>query len=143
MKQQVKQGDRVTLHLTGKTEGEEVFATTKGEQPVEITIGEGKVIPGVENGVIGMQVGESRTFSVPPEDAFGLRRGELVTTIKKDDFPESIQPTLGQQLRVRVEGDKLTDVRVTNIEADDVTLDANHPLAGQTLKFEIDLLDIQ
>jgi FKBP-type peptidyl-prolyl cis-trans isomerase 2 len=143
MKKQAQSGDNVILHFTGKNEAEEVFATTKGEQPVELTIGEGKVIPGVENGIIGMQIGESRTFEVPPEDAFGERRGELVTTIKKDDFPESIHPSVGQQLRVRVEGDKLTDVRVTRIEANDVTLDANHPLAGQTLKFEVDLVDIK
>jgi FKBP-type peptidyl-prolyl cis-trans isomerase 2 len=90
-----------------------------------------------------MQVGEHRTFIFPPEKAFGERNRQLVTTVKKDDFPESIQPRIGQKLRVRVEKDKLTEVRVTDIDADDITLDANHPLAGQTLKFEINLVDIR
>jgi peptidylprolyl isomerase len=143
MKNQVEAGNHVVLHLTGKTENDEVFATTRGEQPLEFTIGEGKVIPGVENGVLGMQIGESRILTVPPEDAFGVRRAELVSTVKKEDFPDSIRPSVGQKLQIKTEDDQPTEVRVTKIEADDVTLDANHPLAGQTLKFEIDLLAIQ
>lgn len=143
MKNQVEPGNHVVLHLTGKTENDEVFATTRGEQPLEFTIGEGTVIPGVENGVLGMQVGESRTLTVPPQDAFGARREELVSTVKKVDFPDSIQPSVGQQLQIKTKEDQATEVRVTKIEDDDVTLDANHPLAGQTLKFEIDLLAIQ
>lgn len=143
MKDSAKAGDHVILHFTGKNEDDEIFATTKGEKPVELTIGKGTVIRGVENGILGMQVGEHRTLIVPPEKAFGERNRQLVTTVKKDDFPESIQPRIGQKLQVRVEENKLTEVRVTDIDADDITLDANHPLAGQTLKFEINLVDIR
>lgn len=140
--QQVKRGDRITLHFIGKNEADEIFASTKDEQPVELTVGEGKVIPGIERGVLGMEVGERRSLTVSPEKGFGEWRPELVTTVKKEDFPESIQPSVGQQLRIKTEADKLTSARVTRIEADNVTLDANHPLAGQNLKFEIDLLEI-
>jgi len=143
MKDSAKADDHVILHFTGKNEDDEIFATTKGEKPVEFTIGKGTVIRGVENGILGMQVGEHRTLIVPPEKAFGERNRQLVTTVKKDDFPESIQPRIGQKLQVRVEENKLTEVRVTDIDADDITLDANHPLAGQTLKFEINLVDIR
>jgi FKBP-type peptidyl-prolyl cis-trans isomerase 2 len=143
MKSNAESGDQVTLHLTGKTRDEEVFATTVGEQPIELTIGEGLVIPGVENGIIGMQVGEKRTFTLSPQEGFGERRDELVPTVKKEDFPDSIQPSIGQQLRVRVKDDKVTKVSVTHIKKNEVTLDGNHPLAGQVIKFEIELLDIR
>ncbi len=138
-----KSGDLVSIHFTGMTEDQRVIATSQGGEPVKFQIGSRAVIRGIENAVVGMQVGERRMVSVAPEEGFGARREELVTTVKKDDFPDGVTPSVGSEYNVKVAEGKTTSVRVTEIKGNEVVLDANHALAGRTLNFDIQLLDIQ
>ena len=128
-----KEGDTVTIHYTGTLESGEVFETTKERNPIEITLGNRRVIPGIEKGILGMNVGEIKTFEVAPEDGFGDRMQEFKTTVKRDDLPEQIAP---------VGGDSFV-MFISDMDANTVSLDANHPLAGQTLTFTIELLAVK
>jgi peptidylprolyl isomerase len=140
---QVKEGDSVKVHYTGKLESGEVFDTSKEREPFEFTVGAGNVIPGFEKGVVGMSAGQSKTVTVPPEDGYGPTRDELVIEVNKTDFPEHITPEVGQRLQMRRPDGNNVNVVVSNIAGENVTLDANHPLAGKTLVFEIELLDVK
>jgi FKBP-type peptidyl-prolyl cis-trans isomerase 2 len=137
-----KNGNTVRVHYTGKTSNDTVFGTSKPGEPLEFEIGSGVVLSALENCVIGMEEGEKRTITVPPEEAFGPRRNELVSVVFKTEFPDHITPTLGQHLQVNESGGRIIDVMVTGITEDMVVLDANHPMAGQTLKFEIEMIEI-
>lgn len=137
---QVKHGDRVKVHFTGRLENGEVFSDSKDDEPFEFTLGSGELIPGFEKGIIDMKVGDTKTITVPPEEAFGPRHEELMFAFKKSDFP--ITPVIGQQLQIRrKEGDPIK-VTVADTDEDTVTLDANHPLAGNTLFFDVELVEI-
>lgn len=139
---QAKDGDTVKVHYTGRLENGEVFGTTKDEEPLELTLGSGKIIPGFEKGIAGMEVGDTKTMTVPPGEAYGPRRKELIVDIKKTDLPEDITPAIGKQLQIRQKDDNPIEVAITDMDEDTVTLDANHPLAGNTLLFEVELLEI-
>jgi len=139
---QAKNGDTVRVHFTGKLDDGTVFGSTEENQPLEFTIGNEKVIPGFEKAVEGMNTGESKTVTLDSDQAFGARRDELVLDIEKTELPDHISPTVGQQLRMeRSDGDQV-DVRVTNVGPETVTLDANHPLAGENLTFDMKLVEI-
>lgn len=137
-----KVGDHVSIHFTGMTSDKQVFATSQGGKPVRFQIGSRTVIRGIENGVVGMQVGEHRRLTIPPEEGFGVRREELVTTVKKEKFPQGSAPVLGTEFKVRVAEGKTVDVRVIETRGDEVVLDGNHALAGQILNFDVQLMDI-
>ena len=140
---QAKHGDTVTVHYTGRLENGEVFADSKDGEPLEFTLGSGEVIPGLESGIIGMKAGETKTISVPPEEAYGPRHEELVIDVKKSEFPENLTLAIGQQLQIRQsDGDPLR-VTVADIDEDTITLDANHPLADCTLTFTILLVAVK
>jgi peptidylprolyl isomerase len=140
---QAKNGDTVKVHYTGRLENGEIFANSRDGDPLEFTIGGGDLIPGFENGIVGMEVGETKTITVPPEDAYGSRHEELLVHVNKDQFPEDLTPAIGQELQIRQkEGDPLR-VTVADIDEDTITLDANHPLAGYTLTFNILLVAVQ
>lgn len=139
---QAKDGDTVKVHYTGRLENGEVFGTTKDEEPLELTLGSGKIIPGFEKGIAGMEVGDTKTMTVPPGEAYGPRRKELIVDIKKTDLPEDITPAIGKQLQIRQKDGNPIEVAITDMDEDTVTLDANHPLAGNTLLFEVELLEI-
>jgi len=136
-------GDTVTVHYTGKLENGNIFADSKDDDPIAITIGDGKYIPGLENGVIGMEVGEMKTVTLPPEEAFGTRRQELIVKAQRSQFPEHLVPALGKQFQVRHEDGNTFEVTITELDEETVTLDANHPLAGYTLTFNIHLVSIK
>ena len=136
-------GNTVRVHYIGKTADDTVFGTSKPDEPLEFEIGSGVVLSALEKCVIGMEEGEKRTITVPPEEAFGFRRNELVSVVFKSKFPDHITPTLGQHLQVNEGGGRIIDVMVTGITEDMVVLDANHPMAGQTLKFEIEMIEIK
>ena len=140
---QAKHGDTVTVHYTGRLENGEVFADSKDGEPLEFILGSGEVIPGLESGIIGMKAGETKTISVPPEEAYGPRHEELVIDVKKSEFPENLTLAIGQQLQIRQsDGDPLR-VTVADIDEDTITLDANHPLADCTLTFTILLVAVK
>jgi peptidylprolyl isomerase len=137
---QAKNGDTVKVRLTGRLENGEVFSNSKDDQAFECILGSGELIPGFEKGIIGMEVGDTKIISVPPEEAFGQRHEELLFHIKKSDFP--ITPVIGQQLQIRRRDGDLLNVSVAEADEDTVTLDANHPLAGKTLVFDVELVEI-
>jgi peptidylprolyl isomerase len=139
---QAKCGDRVVIHYTGKLENGEVFTNSKVGDPFEFTIGKGEVIPGFENGVISMEVGETKTITVAPEEAYGPRSEELLIQIKKGFLPENITPAIGEQLQIPQKDGNPIDVTISDMDEDTVTLDANHPLAGTTVIFNVLLVGI-
>lgn len=139
---QAKEGDTVKVHYTGKLDDGMVFDTSKNRDPLEFKIGSGQIIPGFEKEVIGMEEGETKSISIPPEDAYGQRRDELVVKVNKADFPENINPTVGQQLQIKQQDGNNINVVVADIANEEVTLDANHVLAGKTLNFEIELVSV-
>ncbi|MBN2226976.1 MAG: peptidylprolyl isomerase [candidate division Zixibacteria bacterium] len=139
---QAEKGCRVKVHYEGRLEDGTIFDSSKDRPPLEFEIGGGNVIPGFENGVVGMTVGDKKTVTLKPEDAYGDRRDDLTIEVDKAQFPEHITPSLGQQLQMEQPDGQPVSVTVTNIVDEKVTLDANHPLAGKTLIFDIELVEI-
>ena len=138
-----KEGDTVKVHYTGKLEDGTVFDSSREREPFEVTIGSGGAIPGFENGIIGMALGDTKTITILPEEAYGPKRDELVMTISKDEFPPDIEPSVGQQLQMRHPSGNVVNVTIMDVMKDSVTLDANHHLAGKTLIFEVELMEIK
>ncbi|MFZ5981526.1 MAG: FKBP-type peptidyl-prolyl cis-trans isomerase [Candidatus Zixiibacteriota bacterium] len=139
---QAQDGSKVKVHYTGKLDDGTVFDSSKGRNPFEFEIGAGAVIPGFEKGIRGMKVGETKTITIPPDEAYGHKREELIADVKKSHFPPDIIPTVGQQLQMQQSDGRPLNVMVTEINGEDVTLDANHPLAGKTLTFEVELVEL-
>jgi len=137
-----KNGDVVKVHYTGKLEDGTVFDSSSGRDPLEFTLGEGQVITGFEEVVVGMAPGEKKTAKVEAEKAYGPRRQEMVVEVDKKQFPGNIDPQVGQHLEIRQPAGDSIMVTVMDVSEAKVTLDANHPLAGKTLEFEIQLMDI-
>ncbi len=137
------EGDTVKVHYTGKLEDGTVFDTSAEREPLEFTLGEGQLIPGFEQAVEGMDVGETKTVNIASDEAYGPRREDLVSQVSKDEFPDEVEPQVNQQFRVNQEDGNSFIVRVSDVQDEEVTLDANHPLAGQDLVFDIELVEIQ
>ena len=139
---QAKKGDSVKIHYTGRLEDGTVFDTSRERDPLEFTVGTGMVIPGFDEAVEGMAVGDEKTAEVPSEEAYGPRRDDLMISVPPDQFPDDLDPEVGQQLQMQT-GDGQTFVAsVAQVEDDAVVLDANHPLAGKDLTFDIELVEI-
>lgn len=136
-------GNSIKVHYEGKLEDGTVFDSSKERNPLEFTIGSGQIIKGFDNAVIGMEVGEAKTVNIPAEEAYGEHRADLVVNIKADQFPENITPQVGLPLQLKNPDGGDLNATITSVEGDDVTLDANHPLAGKDLTFEIELVEIQ
>ncbi|MBI5025265.1 MAG: peptidylprolyl isomerase [Nitrospirae bacterium] len=139
---QAKHGDTVKIHYTGKLEDGTVFDTSIGREPLQFKIGENQVIQGFEKGIIGMNPNESKTITIPSDEAYGPYRKEMVLDIPVNQFPPSIQPEIGQQLELRQPNGQAIIVAVIQASESHVTLDANHPLAGKNLIFDIQLIEI-
>ncbi len=137
-----KQGDTIKVHYTGKLEDDTVFDTSIKRDPLQFTIGEGKVIPGFEQAVVGMKPGESKTTKIPTDKAYGPHRKEMVIVVERNQFPANLEPKAGQQLQIRKKDGQATVVMVTDVSESNVTLDTNHPLAGKDLTFDIQLIEI-
>ncbi len=139
---QAKQGNTVHVHYTGKLDDGTVFDTSRSRHPLQFTIGKGQVIEGFEQAIIGMNLGESRTLTIPVEHAYGLRRQDMIVTIQRDQLPPDLNPAVGQRLELTQTDDHNVLVTVTAKTDTTLTLDANHPLAGKDLTFDIELLKI-
>jgi peptidylprolyl isomerase len=137
-----KKGDTVKVHYTGRLDDDTVFDTSRGKSPLAFTIGEGNLIKGFEYGLIGMQVGEKKNLVIPPEDAYGQKDEKLTTKVSRAHLPDSVQPVIGMQLQVKQKDGSIFVVSITGMDEETVTLDANHPLAGKTLNFDVELTDI-
>jgi len=139
---QAKMGDDVKVNYTGKLEDGTVFDTSSDREPLQFKIGEGDILPGFEEAVIGMTEGDSKTITIASQDAYGPYHKELILHVDRSEFPEEINPELGQQFRIPLEEERTVLVMVIGITEDQVTLDANHPLAGRDLTFDIELIEI-
>jgi peptidylprolyl isomerase len=139
----VKEGDTVKVHYTGKlTEDGTVFDSSREREPLEFTLGEGKLIPGFEKAVVGLEEGDSTTVELASEDAYGERREDLELEVSKSDLPDNIDPQVGMQLQMQQqENGQAIPVQITAVEDEVVKLDANHPLAGKDLTFDIELIE--
>ncbi len=138
----VKNGDLVKVHYTGKLEDGTVFDTSDENKPLEFTIGEGKVIAGFEAAVIGMEPGESKTVQITAEQAYGPHQEKMVIVVDRKNVPDNIDPKIDQVLQIRNNDGTTFNVRVTDVSEKSLTLDANHPLAGKDLTFDILIAEI-
>lgn len=139
---QAKNGDAVKIHFSGFLDDGTLFGSSRGEKPVEFTIGAGEVIPGFENAVINMEEGDTKTVTISPEDGFGRYKEALVKTISTSKLPSNIEPKVGKVLVLRADAENDVRATIRDVTEKEVTLDANHPLAGKELKVEIELLEI-
>jgi peptidylprolyl isomerase len=139
---QAKQGDTVKVHYKGTLDDGSVFDCSDGRDPLEFRIGAGQIIPGFENAVVGMTPGDSKTVTIPSDEAYGPHREELILMVDPKQMPDDLNPEVGQQLQIRRPDEQMFVVTVTDISESGVTLDANHPLAGKDLTFEVNLLEI-
>jgi peptidylprolyl isomerase len=139
---QAKMNDKVTLHYTGSFTDGAVFDSSVDREPFEFTIGQGTVIPGLENGIVGMNEGESRTLNIAAEEAYGLHREDLLAIIGRSQMPANIDLKIGMILQARAPDGGIANVIVREMNGENVTLDFNHPLAGKELIFEVNLIKV-
>lgn len=137
----VKKGDKVRVHYTGSLTDGKVFDSSVEREPLEVRVGDGLLITGFENALLGMQVGEKKKVLLAPQDAYGDYHPDLVREIDKKFLPPELKPMVGMQLQIG-EHEDMTIVTITAVTDKQVRLDANHPLAGQTLNFEIEVVEI-
>jgi peptidylprolyl isomerase len=140
--QQVKSGDKVKVHYNGKLRNGETFDSSEGKEPLEFTVGGGQVIKGFDQGVMGMHVGDKRTVEIDVADAYGEKNEEMVIEFPKAQFPPDMKPEAGMQLMMNNGEGQSFPVLVKEVKEDSVLLDANHPLAGEDLVFDIELVEI-
>ena len=139
---QAKTGDTVKVHYTGKLDDGTVFDSSAEREPLEFTLGSGSIIPGFERAVLGMNLGESKTEVIPTDDAYGPHLEEMVVVVDRQQMSIEIEPEIGQQLQLQQQDGQVLPVVITDVSDASVTLDANHPLAGEALTFDIELVEI-
>jgi len=139
---QAKSGDTVRIHYTGTLQDGSVFDSSEGRDPLEFQLGSGQVIPGFDDGVTGMTVGEKKTIEIPSDQAYGAINPQAMQDVPRAEIPDHIPLDLGTQLQVQAGNGQTMMVTVANVTEDTVTLDANHPLAGKDLTFALELVEI-
>lgn len=137
-----KSGDTVRIHYTGRLSDGSVFDSSDGREPLSFTLGSEQVIPGFEAGVSGMATGEQKTISIPAKEAYGERNDEAVVQVSLADFPDEVTPEVGLPLQLGMGDGGTLQVVVTEVSEETATLDANHPLAGKDLTFDIEVVEI-
>lgn len=137
-----RDGDTVQVHYVGRLEDGTLFDSSEGRDPLEFEIGAGQVIPGFEKAVDGLSVGERVTTRIPPEHAYGPRSSALILKVQRSEFPDGVTPQVGQRFELQTEDGKRVPVMVTETRGDAVEIDANHPLAGKELTFDLELVNI-
>ncbi len=139
---QAKVGDTVKVHYTGKLDDGTIFDSSINNEPLQFTIGEGSIIPGFEQAVIGMLPGDAKTELIPVDMAYGPYMEEMTVTVEREQMPTDVEPEVGQQLQIQQPTGQVIPVIITEISDATITLDANHPLAGEELTFDIQLVEI-
>ncbi|MEK6742138.1 MAG: peptidylprolyl isomerase [Nitrospirota bacterium] len=139
---QVKQGDTVKVNYTGRLSDGTIFDSSIGRHPMQFTMGKGQLIAGFEKAVLGMAAGDKKTVVIPCAEAYGLRQDSSITEVERKNLPTNPDAKVGQRLELTQEDDSTVLVTVTGVSETSLTLDANHPLAGKDLTFEIELLTI-
>jgi len=140
---QAKYGDTVKVHYTGKLDDGTIFDSSFDSDPLEFTIGEGHVIQGFEQAVVGMDLNETKTVKIPVDKAYGPRRDDLIVVVNRSQLPADLKPEIGEQLEGRQPDGSIVVATVVDVSESSVTLDANHPLAGKDLTFDIQLVGIR
>ena len=139
---QAQNGNTVKVHYTGKFTDGNIFDTSQGREPLEFALGQGMMIKGFEKTVLGMEIGQKKTTSIPPVEAYGEVNEELLFSVDRGEIPAEIELNIGMQLNAQTDNGQAIPVVVKEISEAKVLLDANHPLAGKELVFEIELLEI-
>ncbi len=137
-----KANDKVKVHYKGTLENGDVFDSSEGKDPLEFTLGTGQVIPGFDKGIVGMEVSETKKIEIPADEAYGEVRKELIQDVPKANLPPEIKPELGMELVSKTQDGQQIPLVVTKITDETITVDANHPLAGKNLTFEVELVSI-
>jgi peptidylprolyl isomerase len=141
-KAQAEIGDTVRVHYTGTLDDGTEFDSSIGREPLQFTVGAGQMIPGFEQAVIGMRLGESETVIIPTDQAYGPYHEELVVVVPREQLPPDVEPEVGQQLTMSQPDGQPVPVTVIDVSEGNVTIDANHSLAGEDLTFDIELVEI-
>lgn len=134
-------GSKVKVHYTGTLDDGTVFDSSKEREPLEFTLGEGRVIPGFEAAVKDMEIGQSKTVTIPANEAYGQYRDDLLVPVEKQHLPKGLEPEVGQKLQMQKANGQMAIVTVTEVAEDKITIDANHPLAGKDLTFELEMVE--
>lgn len=143
MQETVKLGNTVSVEYTGKLESGEVFDSSEGKEPLVFKTGDGQVIPGFDDAVLNMAVGDTKTVTIQPEDAYGRYRDEMVVTMPVSSIPADITLEVGMMVQLTDKAGNPVPASVVKMDEKDVTLDVNHPLAGMTLIFDIEIVKIE
>jgi peptidylprolyl isomerase len=139
---QAKTGNHVRVNFTGRLDDGTIFASSLNDEPIEFTLGENEVLPAIEDAVEGMEAGELKTIRIAADEAFGPRRKDLVQEIPRDSLPDDMDVEVGQQLWVDQMDEEPVAVAVVDLSDATVTIDANHPLAGEDLIFDLEIVDV-
>lgn len=137
-----KAGDTVKIHYTGTLDDGTQFDSSAGREPLEFTVGTGQVIPGFDQAVEGMAVGETKRVNIEPENAYGPRHEQMIQEVPKSALPPDLQPEVGMGLQAQGPDGKNLQLTVTEVAEESITVDGNHPLAGKALNFDIELVHI-
>jgi peptidylprolyl isomerase len=137
-----KSGDTVKVHYTGTLDDGSVFDSSENREPLEFTLGEGSVIPGFENAVMGLKLGDSVTVTIPAGEAYGEYQDNMLMEIDRAQLPQGLNPEVGMQLQMQQMDGTAVIVVISEVGEDSITIDGNHPLAGKDLTFEIELVEI-
>lgn len=140
---QVKENDTVKVHYTGKLSNGQVFDSSEGREPLEVALGQGMLIPGFEKAIIDMKVNDKKTVNIPKEEAYGEIKQELFHKVDNSQLPEEIKPEIGMGLTSRGEDGREYQFRIAEVNEDHIIVDGNHPLAGQDLTFDLELVEIK
>ena len=138
--QEARIGARARIHYTAKLKTGQAVGSSKGGQPLSFTIGKGKVFKALEQGVLGMQVGERRTIEIPPEQGYGTRNDDLVMVLEKSEFAENVPFEVGRTVQYQSKTQEVVNFMIIDVGAKTVTVDANHPFAGQTILYDVHLV---
>ena len=140
--QQAKSGDTVKVHYSGRLNDGTTFDSSEGRDPLEFKVGNGDVIKGFDEGVTGMSVGDKKTVHIPANEAYGQKDDNRIVEFHRENFPADLEPEVGMQLNMTNGSGQVIPVVIIGVGTESVTLDANHPLAGEDLIFDIELVDI-
>jgi FKBP-type peptidyl-prolyl cis-trans isomerase 2 len=143
MMNQVKENNTIKVNYTGKLSDGQVFDSSEGKEPLEFTLGQGQIIPGFEKGVMDMKLNEKKTITIAKEEAYGEINDDLKQEVQKIELPEDITPKVGMGLVSKTPDGKETNLRVIEVKGETVVIDGNHPLAGEVLIFDVEVVGIK
>lgn len=139
----VKEGKKVTIHYEGKLEDGTIFDSTEGQDPLEFVIGEGSILPKFEEHLLEMSVGDSKTFTLDVEDAYGEKKDEMVVDVPRSTLPQDLEPKVGIFLEIGRPGEPTTVAEIIGVTDDSITIDVNHPLSGKSLTFKVKVVSVE